>query len=465
MIEFILNDKITTSEKPSGFLLVDLIRYEENLKGTKIGCREGDCGACTVLIGTLTNDKMNYKQVTSCLTPIGNIAGKHVVTIEGLNMERLSPVQQEMVNESGTQCGFCSPGFVVSLSSYCLSENEASPEKGIAAVDGNICRCTGYKSIERASFNITKAIANKDTKDPINWLITNEFLPIYFKNIPGLIKALKPVANVDYTNTLVGGGSDLYVQQPEQLVDQPIAPIGQSEDLRFIRVESKVCKIGAGSTVSDLQNSEVLNQYFPNLHKHIKLVSSSPIRNISTIVGNFVNASPIGDFTIFFLALNAQIKLVDERNERFVKLNEFYNGYKDLDKTESEMITEISFPLPSKKALFNLEKVSKRIHLDIASVNSAIQISVTDNKIEEVHIAAGGIGPIPTYLQNTIDFLTGKPLTPEVLKKANEILQKEISPISDVRGSEQYKRLLIRQLFYAHFIKLFPSQITLTALL
>ena len=163
MIEFILNNHHIQTELPSGSLLLDFIRYQQRLTGTKIGCREGDCGACTVLVGSLKDGRVDYLQLTSCLTPLGNVHGKHVVTVEGLNMDELSPVQQFIVDEGGTQCGFCTVGFVTSLTGYCLSRDQ-SPVYGdaITAIDGNICRCTGYKSIERATARLTAALAEKD---------------------------------------------------------------------------------------------------------------------------------------------------------------------------------------------------------------------------------------------------------------------------------------------------------------
>ncbi len=464
MIEFILNDKKVTTSKPTGSLLVDYIRYDQHLKGTKIGCREGDCGACTVLIGSLVNGRMEYKQATSCLTPIANIASKHIVTVEGLNMKDLSPVQQEMVNESGTQCGFCTPGFVVSLSNYCLTETAPTKPKAIASVDGNICRCTGYKSIERAAHNINDLLVNKDEHTPIDWLIENKFIPTYFKDIPQLISTLNIPKKVNERNKLVGGGTDLYVQQPDELVELNVNSSSHIANSTYITFEEGIFRIGGATTVSELQASEQLNKIIPNLNAHIKLVSSTPIRNISTIAGNFVNASPIGDFTAFFLALDAQLTLTENDESRTINLKDFYKGYKQLDKTEAEIITEISFAIPDENTKFNLEKVSKRIHLDIASVNTAIQIKVIENNIESIHLSAGGIGPIPTYLSNTVAYLQGKELSPSIIKKANDIMQAEISPMSDVRGTEEYKRLLLRQLFYAHFITLFPNQITLPSL-
>ena len=464
MIEFILNSEKISTDKPTGSLLLDFVRYDKALTGTKIGCREGDCGACTVLIGDLVDGRMAYQQVTSCLTPLANVHGKHVVTVEGLNMEDLSPVQKYMVEEAGTQCGFCTVGFVVSLTSFCLANTTPTYKAAIAAIDGNICRCTGYKSIERAAHHVTNALANKNTNETVNWLVEHDFIPSYFNEISNRLKEMEPAWITQGTGVLVGGGTDVYVQKPDELVERNVGSIVSDPQLRFITIENGVCTIGGGATVSDLAKSTELNEFFPRLDEHIKLVSSSPIRNISTLAGNFVNASPIGDFTAFFLALNSKITLTENKQSRSIYLKDFYKGYKDLDKSEGEIISSVSFEIPPEETQFNFEKVSKRTHLDIASVNTAIQISTSEKIITSAHTSAGGIGPIPTYLSKTCEFLQGKEISPKNIKAANEILQLEISPISDVRGTADYKRILLRQLFFAHFIKLFPNQITLESL-
>jgi xanthine dehydrogenase small subunit len=461
MIEFILNNKPIKTDQPTGSLLLDFVRYEQSLMGTKIGCREGDCGACTVLIGELIDGKLNYRQVTSCLMPLGNVQGNHVVTIEGLNMESLSPVQQFMVDESGSQCGFCTTGFVVSLTQFCLANSTPSYKDAIASIDGNICRCTGYKPIERAAKHITESLTDKDQNKTLDWLIAQKFIPSYFNQIPEMLNALPPVNFKPQNKTLIGGGTDLYVQKHAQLIDKNVDLISNTPNLNFIEIDNGICKVGAGTTATDLMESDIFCSAFPRLKKHIKLVASSPIRNMATIGGNFVNASPIGDFTAFFLALNAKIKLTNKGQNRTIYLKDLYKGYKDLDKSPDEIVSTISFKLPTQDNHFNFEKVSKRIHLDIASVNTAIQLTVSENKITQVHLSAGGVGPIPMYLSKTCDFLLGKTLLPEIVQSANEILQSEVTPISDVRGSADYKRLLLRQLFYAHFITLFPDQFSL----
>lgn len=474
MIQFILNQNKITTYLPSGELLLDFIRYHQNLMGTKIGCREGDCGACTVLIGEIINHKLRYRSVTSCLTALGNINGKHVVTVEGLNLSvdgqnqtKLNPVQQAMYDEGATQCGFCTPGFVVSLAGFCLSEQDKNYENAIASIDGNICRCTGYKSIQRAAESVANFM-QMNKGDVMDYVISHSILPKYFSGIKKRLLELNLKTNgietlPNNTKKYLGGGTDLYVQQHEKMIHADIDFLFNEPQLHGITKQENKCIIGASSTVTDLMESKIIKDVFPDFKKVSSLVSSTPIRNIATIAGNFVNASPIGDFTILFLALNAHLTLSLSGGEgkagtarREIALRDFYKGYKQLNKKEDEFIEKISFELPHKKQFFNFEKISKRTHLDIASVNSAINISVEQNVITAAGLAAGGVGPIPLYLKKTSEYLINKKITEEIIDKAIETAQSEISPISDARGSEDYKRLLLSQLINAHFITLFP---------
>ncbi|NRD19299.1 FAD binding domain-containing protein [Winogradskyella eckloniae] len=462
MITFILNNKTITTSENSGMTLLDFVRYQQRLTGTKIGCREGDCGACTVLVGTLENDTIEYKSITSCISPLGNAHGKHIVTVEGTNLQdQLTTAQDAMKSNYATQCGFCTPGFVVALTGFALSNSENNYANALDAISGNICRCTGYKSIEKAAHHVVEKLENKDTT-ATEWLIKNGFIPEYFETIPQRIKDLKAKDLNQPKGQFVSGGTDLYVQQADHLIDNKVHLIAEKDYLKGIAIENGMCTIGANSTVSDLWNHTELNHYFPNLKKHLKLVSSEQIRNMASFGGNLVNASPIGDMTIFFLALNSTITISNEnKNERKIFLKDFYQGYKTYDLQDHELIKNISFKLPTKASFFNFEKVCKRTHLDIASVNSALQITTENDVILKAHISVGGVAAIPKYLHKTSAFLTGKPLTSVTILEANDILQTEISPISDVRGTSDYKRLLARQLFYAHFTMIFPEQFTL----
>jgi xanthine dehydrogenase small subunit len=463
LITFILNNNTIHTDMPPGMLLLDFVRYHQHLTGTKIGCNEGDCGACTVLIGTLAGAELQYRSFTSCLTPLGNVHGKHVVTIEGVNMDGLNPIQQAMYDESATQCGFCTPGFVMSLAGFCLSAQPPSFQNAIAAVDGNICRCTGYKSIERAAARVSQILLQRNGSAPLTFAVERRLLPEYFSRIRERLTALQVSLNGEFepaddvSALYMGGGTDVYVQKPDEMKQKAIRFLFDQRQLNGITQQGNRCVLGPAVTVTDLQESPLIRQYFPAIDQYIKLVSSTPIRNMATIGGNFVNASPIGDFTIFFLALDATLLLSDGRRSRELPLRDFYKGYKTLDRSPEEYIEKIWFELPGASSLFNFEKVSKRTNLDIASVNTAISIAIDRDVISSVRISAGGVGPVPMLLERTAAFLAAKPIGEELVRQAIAIAQTEISPISDARGTADYKRLLLGQLIKAHFLTLFPQ--------
>jgi xanthine dehydrogenase small subunit len=458
MITFILNNKTIQTDANAGLPLLDFIRENANLKGTKIGCREGDCGACTVLVGTLQKDNtVQYQSITSCISPLGNAQGKHIVTVEGTNLTDSLTVQQEAMHANfATQCGFCTPGFVVSLTGFALSDKEKNTATGLNAISGNICRCTGYKSIEKAVVATANALEKLSPKD----LIAQGFIPQYFENIAGILKQIQ-YKNSNTKGQLVAGGTDLYVRHADTLAATDVNLTYNDSTLKGIDFKEGKCKIGAGTTVTDLLENETFNSYFPKLKKHLKLISSEQIRNMATLAGNIVNASPIGDMTIFFLALDAKLIIQEAQGfvTRTVALKDFYKDYKQFDLEEKEMILDVIFDLPNKNTVFNFEKVSKRTHLDIASVNTAAQLEVKNNTIIKANISIGGVAAIPTYLHKTSAFLVGKTIDEKTLAAAKVILQKEISPISDIRGTMEYKRLLASQLFAAHFMELFELEI------
>ncbi len=468
MITFILNEQQIQTDLPSGTTVLDFVRYQQHLCGTKIGCREGDCGACTLLVGQLKEGQLHYHSVTSCLMPLGNAHGKHILTIEGINQDRLSPVQQAIIEEGGTQCGFCTVGFAMSLTGFALQATPPSYPAAVAAIDGNICRCTGYKSLQRAAASISQQLSQKDSAQPLQWLIKQGFLPAYIAEIEGRLQQLQaqhaPISTTTKSKEIIGGGTDLLVQRPEEIAEASLQHYFDHPELQAIRQEGQQCIIGAAATAEDIRSNPLMQSLFPRLHDFMKLVSSTPIRNMGTVGGNLVNASPIGDLTIFFLALNSQLRLRKGDQLRSIALKDFYKGYKTLDLQEGEHLEQLSFELPSPTSHFNFEKVCKRTHLDIASVNAACSISLEGELIADIHLSAGGLAPIPKYLSATAKAMKGKPLNSQTLAAAAAVMQEEVSPISDARGSASYKRLLLRQLFYAHFIACFPQHISMHAL-
>jgi xanthine dehydrogenase small subunit len=391
--------------------------------------------------------------------PIGNARNQHIVTIEGINAAGLTPVQQCFTDEGATQCGFCTPGFIVSLTGYCLNEKQPRYEDAIDAVNGNICRCTGYKSIERALFNFNDYLQQQGSSISLQSAIDLQIVPAYFTDIEKRLIQLKETSSSlpRSASRIVGGGTDLYVQQHEAMVEADIHFIAAEKSNNSIRRQNNQCVIGAAATVADMAASPLLHTSFADLPHYIKLISSTQIRNMATLAGNFCNASPIGDLTIFFLALHAQLTLQNGGLERSVALQDFYKGYKIIDLAAEEWVQTISFELPGPGSVFNFEKVSKRTHLDIASVNTAFYANLHEDIILDAGLSAGGVGPVPLYLAESSGFLSGKKISVEVVDELIKIVQREVSPISDARGSADYKRLLLSQLIKAHFIKLFPS--------
>ena len=462
MIIFILNNRLIKTDSPSGTSLLNFIRNEVGLKGTKSGCKEGDCGACTVLEGVLSEKNVTYRTIVSCLTPLGNVHGKHIVTVEGINTSDLTPVQHEIVANSGTQCGFCTPGFIMSLTGYSLSKDAGIEPAAIASVAGNICRCTGYKSIEKAALKVADILKEKDKKHDIEWLTSHNFIPEYFKSISERLSAIKNRAIIGVEPDMtIAGGTDLMVQKAYIVKTSALKLTFDDNELKQIKQKNNKLILGASITVNDLLDSKIMLHHFPKLPQWFKLVSSEQIRNMATLAGNFVNASPIGDMSIFFLALDAHLTLLsDTGSKRKIALKEFFLDYKKLNLKDNELIQTVEFELPGNNTHFNFEKVSKRLHLDIASVNTAIKLTTKDGVITKAAISAGGVGPIPTYLENTSLFLENRTISLETIIEAEKVMQSEILPISDIRGSIEYKRLLLRQLFFAHFIELFGEIIT-----
>jgi xanthine dehydrogenase small subunit len=462
-IKFILNDREEQTSLPAGTVTLDLIRLHKGLSGTKESCREGECGSCTILLGELKNNRMCYKAVASCLLPIGELQGKHIVTIEGLNSPGLTRVQQALVDYGAIQCGFCTPGIVQSLTGFFLSDEKLDYPGAIDAIDGNICRCTGYVSIKKAAKSLCDSFAGKTRNNGrVEDLVKFSFVPDYFLRIPAMLQAIAarpPVPENGAEKIIAGGETDLFVQKPGELLERRFDFVSRREELSGIKEKNNEIHIGAAATVEEIKNSLLVERLFPEIKKYLRLVASKIIRNRATVAGNIANASPIADLTIFLLPLKSVVMLSKGNKKREVPLKSFFLGYKKLDMKKGEMILNIKFPIPGQEALFNFEKVSRRKHLDIAGCNSAICLEVKDTIISEIHLSAGGVAAVPLYLENTCRYLSGRELNVHNLREAVKIMQQEIAPISDIRGAADYKRLLLRQLFFAHFLKLFPKKI------
>jgi xanthine dehydrogenase small subunit len=465
----LINREEVDTSLPVGTVALDFLRQHRNLPGTKEGCREGECGACTILLGELQNGKVDYKTVASCLLPLGELEGKHIVTVEGINKENgsngpgpgLTPVQQALTDEGASQCGFCTPGFVVALTGFFIGSKTLDYRDAEDALDGNICRCTGYVPIQRAALNLCATFSPKlaESVDRIRQLVEWSIVPEYFLAVPDKLKGIAVTSRREKrSGVIIAGATDLFVQQPEELLEQELDFISKRKDLKEITQKDNRIVIGAGCTTEEMKQSPLIGTLFPGIREYLNLVSSTIMRNRATLAGNIVNASPIGDLSIMLLALQAELSLANGTTKRTVPLKQFFKGYKQMDLRKREIIEAVSFPRPDRDTRFHFEKVSQRKYLDIAACNSAVSLTTDGTKIGDIHLSAGGVAPVPLYLAGTCAFLKGKEAGKDVIAEALKIMEKEIAPISDVRGSARYKTLLLRNLIAAHFMTLFPDK-------
>ncbi|RAL21006.1 (2Fe-2S)-binding protein [Lujinxingia litoralis] len=478
-VEFWLNDRRIITDVPDGMLVLDYLRKDRLLTGTKEGCKEGDCGACSVLIGEVVEGVMRYLPVTSCLTPVGEMHGKHVVSIEGLNLPgKLNPVQQAMVERVGAQCGFCTPGFIVSMCWYMMAARETPTLEGFQrAFSGNLCRCTGYAAINRASLDLVadfgpggKWASIWEAEDRLGALLEAGLLPAYFAEMPRRLSAIGEMEEVPRAEAdadfFVAGGTDLYVQKGELLPRSQVKILNRHPEMKGIRQVGDRLHIGALTTFEEFGADPGVAAFIPEIQDYLRLIASLPLRNRATIAGNIINASPIGDMTAIMLALDTTLVFTQGDQTREVELKRFYKGYKTFDKRPGEIMTEMHLALPPQGTAVLFEKVSKRRCLDIATVNSGAKLRISDEGvIEEASLTVGGVAATPLWLEKTGEFLVGKSLTPELLREALKVAHTEMSPISDVRGSADYKRLLATQLLTAHFVKLAGDRVSVEAML
>jgi xanthine dehydrogenase small subunit len=381
------------------------------------------------------------------------------VTIEGLNRNQPGPIQRAFEAQGASQCGFCTPGFIISFVGHLLETDRWDEDRAVEAVAGNICRCTGYASIRRALAHVLDLLGSRVdlTEARVPALVREGVLPEYFLRVGELVRSLeKPQTPQPPTASqlIVAGGTDLYVQRPTELpnADVWVMPI---ETERPIWREGEQIYLAATATAEDMKRSQLLDEKVGGIETAMRLMGSLPIRQRATIGGNLVNASPIGDMTIVLLALDAEIGLAAGEKHRSIPLREFFLGYKHLDLGPGELVKWVRFSSPPSGSLFNFEKVSRRRHLDIASVNSALALDVHKGKIRRACLSAGGVAPVPLQLPRTAEHLLGRQPDAATALAAADIARSEVAPISDVRGSADYKRLLLGQLVLAHFHVLF----------
>ena len=425
--------------------------------GTKIVCEEGDCGACTVLVGRPDGGRLRYKPVNSCIQLVAQLDGAHVVTVEGVGggVDRLNAVQESMIRTHGAQCGYCTPGFIVAMTGMLEDLERPTPADVRTALTGNLCRCTGYEPIIKAaveSFD-TPRLDTVYPSAPIRSAIAAiEADPVRIGSFFKPVDLASAIAfKAEHPNcVIVQGATDFGVWRNKRgFVPGALLSLDGVPELGDVRFEDGRIHVGGRVTLAQFESA--VRDVVPPLAEIMDRFGSPQIRNVGTLAGNIANASPIADTLPFLFVAGATLELTGVSGPRTVPIKDFYLGYKKLDLRPDEIITRISIPLPADGETLKLYKVSKRSHLDISSFTAAMLMRRTDGRIDSMRIAYGGVAPVVLRLSKTEEFLAGKPVSLDTFAAAGEIARSEIAPISDVRGSREFRLQLaenVLQKFY-----------------
>ena len=425
--------------------------------GTKIVCEEGDCGACTVLIGRPEGGRLRYRAVNSCIQFVFQLDGAHVVTVEGVGgaVDRMNKVQEAMIRCHGAQCGYCTPGFIMAMTGMMEDVEKPTAHDARAALTGNLCRCTGYESIINAaieSFDTPRLekIYPSETIVPALQALEGEPVRIgnFFKptELPDAIafKAQHPKC------VIAQGATDFGVWRNKRgYVPEALLSLDAIEGLGDITLDDGELLVGGRVTLAQFEES--VKDLLPAMVEIMDRFGSPQIKNAGTLAGNIANASPIGDTLPFLFVTGATLELTGTGGVRRVEVGRFYKGYKQLDLQPDEIITRIRIPLPRTADTLRLYKVSKRSHLDISSFTAAMLMKRTDGRIDSMRIAYGGVGPVVLRLPKTEEFLAGKPLNLDTFLAAGEVAKDEIAPISDVRGSREFRLQLAENVLHRFY--------------
>ncbi|HET7714469.1 MAG TPA: xanthine dehydrogenase small subunit [Bauldia sp.] len=435
-------------------MLLDYLREVEGAKGTKEGCREGDCGACTVAIGKLRDGRLAYEPVNSCIHFVGQVDGCEVVTVEDLASEdgTLHPVQAAMVEHHGSQCGFCTPGFVMSLFTlYQGTKGALTRDQVNDWIAGNLCRCTGYRPIVDAAIAACGktrrdrfAVNAGDTAGLLSFLADTDDVFVgdedRFIAAPGSIDSLAALYERHPDATIVSGATDVGLWVTKQMRDLPkIILTGRARGFDHIADTGYELMIGAGATYAEVE------PYFraldPDLGELLRRLGSKQVRAVGTVGGNIANGSPIGDTPPALIALDATLELRKGKQERSIPIESFFIDYGKQSRERGELVTGILIPKLSANQIFRCFKVSKRFDQDISSVMGAFRFTVgEDGAISEARIAYGGMAPIPKRAKRAEQALTGAQLRDSrAWARAFAALREDFTPIDDHRASARYR--------------------------
>ena len=441
-IIYVNGKKTKISNVDHDITVLDFIRTNLKLSGTKEGCAEGDCGACSILLHDGLSSEL--KPINSCLVRVGQVVGKGIVTIEGIGNDiKPHPIQIAFSEENASQCGYCTPGFIVSGISLLNSNKKINDDTINDAISGNLCRCTGYSPIIKAI-----KVASKLSKPlkTIKFLEQNSDIQlgnVTYYNPKTLEEMLKLTIHENYN--FLAGGTDLNLRRP--IINEKqniIICLDSIVDLKIQKITDDKLIVGSGVSIEDFL--EIVQSKIPELVEILQRFGSPQIRTQGTIGGNISTSSPIGDLAPVLLALNSKIHLFGHDGDTSILLRDFYLGYRKNILKKDQIIRSIEIPLPSKEYKFFCWKLSKRYDQDISTISLSIYVKTKNNIIEDIHIAAGGVAEIPKYLESLCKIMIGKTIEVSVLTAINQI-DKFVQPISDLRGTSNYRIESLKGLF------------------
>jgi xanthine dehydrogenase small subunit len=465
---FLLNGQLVCEPAlPRTMTVLEYLREVRGRTGTKEGCAEGDCGACTVVEGTLTGDhsRVQYRAINSCIRFIATMDGHELVTVEDLQATdgALHPVQQAMVDHHGSQCGFCTPGFVMSLFALYLEGRPATRERVVHALTGNLCRCTGYRPI------IDAGMAMHAYPRPVAWssatahdaarrqallaLVRKQPLRLPGFYAPRTVEQLATELAAQPHSLVLGGGTDVGLWVTKQLRDlPPIVYLGAVAELQHIEASGSGLRIGAAVSLTDAWAALIVQ--CPALREVADRFASPPVRNSGTLCGNLANGSPIGDALPTLIALGADIELRRGGRTRWLQLEKFYLGYQRKDLAPGEFVVSVRVPRPAAGVRVGVFKLSKRIDQDISAVCLACAVSVEGGRIVAARVALGGMAAVAARAPAAEKALLGASWSRHTFDAAALSLSQDFKPLSDMRASSDYRLTgaanLLRRFFLSH---------------
>jgi len=439
--------------------VLQFLREDLRRKGTKEGCAEGDCGACTIVVAELNRDSdgVGLKAINSCIQFLPTLDGKELITVESLaEGDVLHPVQSAMVAAHGSQCGFCTPGFVMSL--YALYETNQNPDRQAIddALSGNLCRCTGYRPIIAAATEMysaarppvtDRAAALKKVQREGSLRIEHNGRKFF---APANADEFATVLTKNPEATILAGGTDVglwVTKQHRELCTVIYA--GRAADICDVKVSDTHIDVGGAATLTEVV--PVIVQHYPGLDELFRRFASPPIRNAGTLGGNIANGSPIGDSMAALMVVDTSLVLRCGEVEREISLNDFYHDYMVNDLQPGEFVSRILIPLPTDNARVSSQKWSKRFDQDISALCTAFRLVLDDNKVTSFRMACGGLAATVRRAKKTEAAITGKAWSSETIDSACATLAEDFAPISDMRASADIREIAVQNLLRRFF--------------